>query len=1444
MSLAGAPTPTAASAGAHAASTSASNNRKRKNTIVVSSSALGALAGEFMQMEQHPHSHSHSHTTHTHTHAHPPAAHPLTHAQSAAPLTSKSRSSQRRKRAGTAGEALIAAAASAIAANVSTPTLSAAESSSASTSSNTAAATSTTAVSLSLPSPCLLARDSAASPDGLPSILPLTSHPPHTHRTSSHGHSHGHDSRRSSDSAKNRATPTSQIIGGGGSGSAPRTRRGTVSASSSRRGTVIHDTPPILSATARSVSNSRRGTSSIHNASKFISEALEQYERQRSIQQQEYASLHYTYTSPTGVSAAHEHHSAAPSASVSPATSTAATPLVSPQLRASSLTPLETMGGVPLLPLHSARSSAFTPTAGGGNNRMDGGSGSPHQHARQQSSSTRASSALSMRDYRAQMAMTMTMANAAGNASVDGTTGHPTIPTAVGTVLGALKGTNETTVDDSAIPRPAGSSSRSSSPFPTAFVSFPPRSLSHATFPSHRPHHAPYHSSLSFPFQPHHQPSSSISSTAPAQFILPTNDSGSNTASHSARQTPVHMYTELHGADQPSPDIQTAASGKESSTTPIASQSYSQSWPVARASHTEDGSVAATGSNATLHAGSGSGSGADLSAVPREESTTPLSNLLSPSGPIRSPTNANTHTYASDADFHMTPFSPSNAPVYPHTALTGVMHPDVASARAVSAVLSRALPTSSGASLTASDVISEGDEEEYGVEDDEMYDSDDNEIDESSALFGDDDDEYDEDVDGGGVASNPALLSEEESLAELSLVRMSRWTLRFENSKMEGIYRKHFSSKLSSNFLLLNLLVVAQHLFLGCVEWATGSTSGDIVIPVVACRSAIVATFLTTAGITFMHKRAQKRKVRRSGKEMELQKEMGEDEPTSGNQQQPHIRHMSTEQQSSDINDDMMEKGGLSSEMVDIEMQSVPSIHAASGSVTAVLSPPSAGSDANANALQSHHSPLSSLPSSSSSSSSTSCAVNDGYGDNTLSNDHDHGEEGGVDGEDGDEDEGETASLSPPPLFLIKLIVLLNLIQCICLLVAFSLASYTDVAQQSDDGSGDSSDTSHVLTWYAPTGGELATAFTLVLYGFIFLGSGMLLIYALPLALIFFITSLALSLSFSTPTPMFLSSIILQFLFLCLCTWNLYSIELGTRKELILLCTVARDRALGTDLLHQMLPPAMATRLQLMQMHTLDQQETEVKDEEGILINDGGDERQENTEAEDEAEAGVELEADGDDEMKTDQYEEANEDGQIIVHPTSGTGLSDSVSPNLLLSPSLYDVYDDVSVLFCSISAFSELVSYLDPQALVRLLNDIYSAFDDAILTAAPMYKVEAISDTYMAVSGCPFVDVFHARTVAQFAFEMMDIMQRNQTQYATPLLLKQQQHARMQRKSSIKGMSVTPSAHSQSQSQSPPPLSPMLPPLPVQIQIGIHSGPIAAGVIGTKTLSYHCFGQ
>ncbi|MCB1174105.1 MAG: FIST C-terminal domain-containing protein [Leptospiraceae bacterium] len=123
--------------------------------------------------------------------------------------------------------------------------------------------------------------------------------------------------------------------------------------------------------------------------------------------------------------------------------------------------------------------------------------------------------------------------------------------------------------------------------------------------------------------------------------------------------------------------------------------------------------------------------------------------------------------------------------------------------------------------------------------------------------------------------------------------------------------------------------------------------------------------------------------------------------------------------------------------------------------------------------------------------------------------------------------------------------------------------------------------------------------------------------------------------------------------------------------------------------------------------------------------------------------------------------------------------------------------YNDATVLFADIVGFTELSSRQSPESVVKVLNEVFSAFD-ILVEKYGLEKIKTIGDAYMVAGGIPEPLPDHALRSAQLALDML---------------------------------SVTGQLHDEGLDY-------------LNIRIGLHSGPIVAGVLGSKKFAYDLWGD
>jgi class 3 adenylate cyclase/HAMP domain-containing protein len=125
------------------------------------------------------------------------------------------------------------------------------------------------------------------------------------------------------------------------------------------------------------------------------------------------------------------------------------------------------------------------------------------------------------------------------------------------------------------------------------------------------------------------------------------------------------------------------------------------------------------------------------------------------------------------------------------------------------------------------------------------------------------------------------------------------------------------------------------------------------------------------------------------------------------------------------------------------------------------------------------------------------------------------------------------------------------------------------------------------------------------------------------------------------------------------------------------------------------------------------------------------------------------------------------------------------------------DACAEVTILFADIVGFTDLSTRIPAQQLVALLSELMSDFD-RLAQEHNIEKIKTIGDAYMAVAGLPESRPDHAEAAIRLAVDMLRAAGRRTTFNGVPL----------------------------------------------QLRIGINSGPVIAGVIGTHKFAYDLWGD
>jgi adenylate cyclase len=125
------------------------------------------------------------------------------------------------------------------------------------------------------------------------------------------------------------------------------------------------------------------------------------------------------------------------------------------------------------------------------------------------------------------------------------------------------------------------------------------------------------------------------------------------------------------------------------------------------------------------------------------------------------------------------------------------------------------------------------------------------------------------------------------------------------------------------------------------------------------------------------------------------------------------------------------------------------------------------------------------------------------------------------------------------------------------------------------------------------------------------------------------------------------------------------------------------------------------------------------------------------------------------------------------------------------------DHFEDATVIFADVVGFGKITARMKAYEIVGCLNHLFSEFD-RLAEDVGVEKIKTIGDNYMAVAGVPTPRSGHGRIAAKLALDMVAAAGRLQSRL----------------------------------------------PVPFPIRVGLHSGPVMAGVIGTRKFVYDVWGD
>jgi class 3 adenylate cyclase len=127
--------------------------------------------------------------------------------------------------------------------------------------------------------------------------------------------------------------------------------------------------------------------------------------------------------------------------------------------------------------------------------------------------------------------------------------------------------------------------------------------------------------------------------------------------------------------------------------------------------------------------------------------------------------------------------------------------------------------------------------------------------------------------------------------------------------------------------------------------------------------------------------------------------------------------------------------------------------------------------------------------------------------------------------------------------------------------------------------------------------------------------------------------------------------------------------------------------------------------------------------------------------------------------------------------------------------------FESVTVMFTDFKDFTKVAESLDAKSLVKEIDYVFRKFDE-IITYHNIEKIKTIGDAYMAAAGLPIENKTHPIDMVNAALEILETIEEIKTDRKT------------------KGLPF------------------------FEIRIGIHTGPVVAGIVGTKKFAYDIWGD
>lgn len=155
-----------------------------------------------------------------------------------------------------------------------------------------------------------------------------------------------------------------------------------------------------------------------------------------------------------------------------------------------------------------------------------------------------------------------------------------------------------------------------------------------------------------------------------------------------------------------------------------------------------------------------------------------------------------------------------------------------------------------------------------------------------------------------------------------------------------------------------------------------------------------------------------------------------------------------------------------------------------------------------------------------------------------------------------------------------------------------------------------------------------------------------------------------------------------------------------------------------------------------------------------------------------------------------DQFQQESDD---LLHNI----LPDEIATKLKTDHSMIaDDFEAASVLFADVVGFTPMSANMSPPELVGLLNTVFSTFDEFVQDLG-LEKIKTVGDEYMVAAGVPHQRPDHAHAIAELALRIQDHCAQHQF-----------------------------NGHE------------------LRLRIGVNSGPVVAGIVGTHKFTYDLWGE